>query len=605
MSVSVRRRRLQPWQALTACLVAILLALGVVGGGVLGVWQGLSENATNMVTAAAASAVAVHSVHCSGLTPAYPTTCTDAQGTVTISWTAVTGSTGITVQRATSPAGPYTTIATLAGTATTYTDPSTSAAYNTQYYYEVYSGTASWMPAADVDMALSLDPTSGIDDTIGTGGTTFSQAQLTAVSTANYSAPNGTTYYTDSTNWGAAATLLGGQSPDWMGCANASQCWAYTYQGNIWASTNGGASWTEETTPSQPVWYGGWFVNASDGWAVGANGTIVATTNGGTTWAAQTSGSTQQLSAIDCASTTQCWVVGGNGVILVTANGGTTWTAQTSGTTQLLNEVSCVSATQCWADGAAGVILVTANGGTTWTAETSGTTQELYGISCVSTTQCWAAGAAGVIVATSNGGTTWTAQTSGTADALYAIECYSATACWAGGDAGVIVATANGTSWAAQTSGTTYDIWGFDCLSALDCYAVGSNATGGAGYLRETTNGGSTWFAPVATQYLQWNFTPTVAAGAPVTSAVVTLVDDASATPGAGTTTYVEVSANSGATWTAFQIPNETTTMATQTVSVVSVINSAVAVSGLELRYVVSNGSAYKSTFDLVHVDIN
>ena len=79
MSVSARHRRLQPWQVLTACLLAVVLALGLAGGGVLGVWQGLSENATNMVTAAAASAVAVHSVHCSGLTPAYPTSCTDAQ----------------------------------------------------------------------------------------------------------------------------------------------------------------------------------------------------------------------------------------------------------------------------------------------------------------------------------------------------------------------------------------------------------------------------------------------------------------------------------------------------------------------------------------------
>jgi len=116
MSVSARHRRPQPWQVLTTCLVALVLALGLAGGGVLGAWQSLSENATNTVTAAAASAVAVHSVHCSGLTPAYPpTTCTDTQGTVTISWTAVTGSTGITVERATSPTGTYSTIATLAG----------------------------------------------------------------------------------------------------------------------------------------------------------------------------------------------------------------------------------------------------------------------------------------------------------------------------------------------------------------------------------------------------------------------------------------------------------------------------------------------------------
>jgi photosystem II stability/assembly factor-like uncharacterized protein len=607
MSVSARRRRLQPWQVLTACLVAIVLALGLAGGGVLGVWQGLSENATNMVTAAAPSAVAVHSVHCSGLSPVYPTTCTDTQGTVTISWTAVTGSTGITVERATSPTGTYTTIATLAGTATTYTDAAATAAYNTQYYYEVYSGAPTWMPAADVDMALSLPPTGGTDDTIGTGGSAFtgpytqSGTNLYAMSLAG----DGHTY-TGTTNWGATATLLGGQEPDWMGCANSSQCWAYSYQGYIWASTNGGETWTEQTTPSNPIWFGGWFVNASDGWATGANGTIVATTNGGTTWTAQTSGSTAELTAVDCTSTTQCWVSGFGGVILVSSNGGSTWTAQTSTTTNNLDEISCVSASDCWASGVGGTIVATTNGGTTWTAQTSNAgNNELYGLSCVSTTQCWAAGVGGVIVATTNGGSTWTAQTSGTTDTFYAIECYSATACWAGGENGVILASTNGTSWTAQTSGTADYIWGFECLSSLNCYAVGSNTGETAGVLLETTNGGSTWFAPVATQYLQWTFTPVVATAAPVTSAVLTLVSEASATPGSGTTTYVGVSANSGTTWTLFSIANETTAMTTQTVSIASVINSGTAVSGLELRYVVAGSNAFKSTFDLVHVDIN
>jgi photosystem II stability/assembly factor-like uncharacterized protein len=520
---------------------------------------------------------------------------------VTLSWSAVSGSPGITVERATPPGGTYSTLTTLAGTATTYTD--TTAAYDTQYSYEVFSGAVGWVHTPAVDMALSLPPTGGTDDT-GTA-TPFSQTSVAAFAYAG----DGKTY-ADASAWGAAATLLGGQSPDWMGCADPTSCWAYTYQGYIWASTNGGETWTEETTPSHPVWYGGWFENASDGWATGANGTIIATTNGGATWAAQTPptppGTTQELTAVDCVSTTQCWISGFGGVILVSSNGGSTWTAQTSTTTSNLDEITCVSASDCWASGAGGTIIATTNGGTTWTAQTSNAGgNELYGISCVSTTQCWAAGNGGVIVATINGGTTWTAQTSGTTDALYAIECYSTTACWAGGDAGVIEASTNGTTWSAQASGTTYDIWGFDCLSALNCYAVGSSGTGGTGVLLETTNGGSTWFAPVATQYLQWSFSPTVASGAAVSSAVLTLVSEASAAPGTGTTTYVGVSANSGTTWTLFSIGNETTSYTTQTVSIASVINSTAAVSGLQIRYVVSNGSAYKSTFDLVHVDIN
>src|ERR1035437_9666114 len=120
MSVSAHQRRPGPWQVLTTCLVAIVVGIGVAGGGVLGAWQGLSENATNMVTAAAASPVAGHSAHCSRLAPPYPPPCAAAQGPVTIYWAAVPGSPGITVQRATAPAGLYSTIATLAGAAITY-----------------------------------------------------------------------------------------------------------------------------------------------------------------------------------------------------------------------------------------------------------------------------------------------------------------------------------------------------------------------------------------------------------------------------------------------------------------------------------------------------
>jgi hypothetical protein len=208
-------------------------------------------------------------------------------------------------------------------------------------------------------------------------------------------------------------------------------------------------------------------------------------------------------------------------------------------------------------------------------------------------------------VATTNG-TTWTSQTVGSnSNTFYAITCASATACWAAGGNGVIYASTNGTTWTAQTSGTTEDIWGLDCISTTQCWANGSTTAGSAGVVLVTTNGGATWFSPACAQYLQWTFAPVVAAGAPVTSAVLTLVDDASATPSGTTATYVLVSANAGSTWTPFSIANPTTTLATQTLSINSVISSATAVSGMEIRYLVTGSNAFKSTFDLVHVNIN
>jgi len=267
MSSPLRGLRLRRWQVIAACLCALVAAGSLLTWGVLGAWDAYSVNHGNSVAAATVTPVPITSIHCSGGSSPY-SSCSDTSGDVMLSWSAVSGSPGIYVYRATAATGPWTEIASLVGTATTYTD--TTAAYNTQYYYEVASGGSGWPPNADEDMALSLDPTAGTDDT-GTA-TAFSSTSIAAFAVAG----DGKTY-TDTTAWGATATLLGTQDPDWMGCANTAQCWAYTYQGYIWGSTNGGETWTEETTPSNPIWFGGWFVNASDGWATGNGGTIVAT----------------------------------------------------------------------------------------------------------------------------------------------------------------------------------------------------------------------------------------------------------------------------------------------------------------------------------------
>jgi hypothetical protein len=65
--------------------------------------------------------------------------------------------------------------------------------------------------------------------------------------------------------------------------------------------------------------------------AVGVGGTIVATTNGGTTWSAQTSGTVADLVGVDCPRPASCIVVGADGTALTTADGGATWHEQDVG----------------------------------------------------------------------------------------------------------------------------------------------------------------------------------------------------------------------------------------------------------------------------------
>ena len=72
---------------------------------------------------------------------------------------------------------------------------------------------------------------------------------------------------------------------------------------------------------------------------VGEGGTNVRTTNGGETWTRQTTGRTDGFSSVSFGDVNNGWIVGAGwngpnyeGTILKTTNGGITWTTQISGT---------------------------------------------------------------------------------------------------------------------------------------------------------------------------------------------------------------------------------------------------------------------------------
>ena len=598
MSERALGRRFRRWQVMAVCLGISVAALGLIGWGALGAWQGLTDN-PDSVSAASASSVPVTSLHCSGSSPAY-SSCSDTSGRVQLFWSAVSGSPGITVQRATSPSGAYSTIATLAGTATAYTD--TTTAYNAQYYYEVFSGAPGWASAAEDGMALSLPPTGGTDNTAGTGGTSFTAANLTAMSVA----ADGSTYTTSNRWGGPGAQIMENAQVFGVTCISSTQCWAVGQSGAIWSTSDFGFTWTEQTAPppANRNLNGVDMLDSQHGFIVGQHGTIYSTSNGGGTWSSQSTPINQDLDAVSCVSTSRCEVVGQGGTILSTSDGGTTWTQQTSPSNQDLLGVSCVSTTQCWAVGKAGTILVTSNGGTTWSAQTDPNNHDLYSVDMLSTSTGWAVGQGGTILHTINGGVTWTAQTDPNNNDLRGVSCIGTSQCWAVGNNGTILTTSNsGATWTVQTSGTNQQL---NAVSAIDDdhVMVGANPGGGINSALVTHDGGQTWHSTTA-QYLQWTFSPTVAPSAPVSSAVVTLVDAASGNPNGTTQTWLLVSTDAGSTWTWIQIANPTTTLAAQTESISSLLTTASAVSGLELRYEITDNNGFTTKFDLVHVDIN
>ena len=231
--------------------------------------------------------------------------------------------------------------------------------------------------------------------------------------------------------------------------------------GVIRHTTNGGTTWTAQTSNTTQNLRGVFFVNSQEGWAVGNNGTIDRTLNGGTTWVVQTSGTTSTLRGVCFSGVDSGWVVGTGGLIRHTANGstagGSTWAPQTSTTNSSLYAVDFTDANNGWVTGSGGTVRHTVNGGTTWTTPTTtGITGTIYGVHFIDANNGWVVAATGKISHTTNGGTMWTAQTSGVTVTLYGVDAIDANNGWAIGTSGTIRNSTNGgTTWAKQTSPTT------------------------------------------------------------------------------------------------------------------------------------------------------
>src|ERR1041385_3454664 len=74
------------------------------------------------------------------------------------------------------------------------------------------------------------------------------------------------------------------------------------------------------------------FVDANTGTVVGFYGTIVRTSDGGSSWTIQSSGTTENLWAVSFSDVNNGTAVGENGTILRTTDGGNNWVSQISGT---------------------------------------------------------------------------------------------------------------------------------------------------------------------------------------------------------------------------------------------------------------------------------
>jgi hypothetical protein len=107
-------------------------------------------------------------------------------------------------------------------------------------------------------------------------------------------------------------------------------------------------------------------------WRLGAAGFIEQSTDGGLTWTAQTSGTTADLFLGSAPSDQVCWVIGNGGTILRTADGGAHWVSVASPISQHLYLIRASDALHAtvW-DASRRNTFKTDDGGATWTQVSS------------------------------------------------------------------------------------------------------------------------------------------------------------------------------------------------------------------------------------------
>ena len=87
---------------------------------------------------------------------------------------------------------------------------------------------------------------------------------------------------------------------------------------------------SQNPSPTGNTLYGVFFIDANTGTAVGSSGTILRTTNGGASWTRQSSEMEWSIHSVSFTDANTGTAVGDLGTILRTTNGGASWKNQSS-----------------------------------------------------------------------------------------------------------------------------------------------------------------------------------------------------------------------------------------------------------------------------------
>lgn len=229
--------------------------------------------------------------------------------------------------------------------------------------------------------------------------------------------------------------------------------------GYIVFSDNNGESWTRAKAPDAPLLTAVAFADAKNGWAVGHDTIILATTDGGATWTQQFSAPSEQRPLLDLlfVSAKEGYAVGAYGAFYETADGGKTWAARKIiADDKHLNAIESLGGGKLLIVGEGGTILSSGDAGKSWAALASPYKGSLFGGLQANDGSIVAFGLRGKLFRSADGGKTWKAVDNASQATLMGGSKLPDGALVIVGAAGtVLVSRDNGQSFVALATGST------------------------------------------------------------------------------------------------------------------------------------------------------
>ena len=223
------------------------------------------------------------------------------------------------------------------------------------------------------------------------------------------------------TTWLQATGNLTGVDAYAITAVDGNRAWVGTGNGRIYATSDGGATWTQQVYPGtqSPFINGVWMFPNGTGYAQGdpASGgrfVVLKTTNFGAAWAHTNE---PVGGATEAGWNNSFWLTDQNSLWFGTnasrvwrsTDGGATWSSASSGSTNSFG-VAFKDNSNGIVVHTAGVLRTTTNGGATWNAASSPTSSDLNGVAFLAgTTSAWISNGTNPFRSTNNG-SSWTAQ---------------------------------------------------------------------------------------------------------------------------------------------------------------------------------------------------